>query len=274
MSHQAGVEGRPREARATDQPSSGGRFGAATPGIRSERASIDDLVTNSGRRRRRFITPWRVTALIAALLVAGGSYALGRYVIAPKPPRTVQIAVIVDALPAGAKLAFNEVGVITVRAGQVPSGFLGPSAVPSVIGSVLRQPVVPGTFLSRSLLTESGGLPNSSEALVGLDLKAGQVPAGGLAVGQKVLVVLLPVSSQGVPENPIPMINTTVWDLQPPGNGGDTEASVIVPSKDATTLAAYAARGQVSLVATAAPPPQPTPKPPPPSHKPTKRHGH
>ena len=67
--------------------------------------------------------------------------------------------------------------------------------------------------------------------------------------------MLLPVSSQGVPQTPIPLISTTVWDLEPPGNGGDTEASVIVPTKDATTLSAYAARGQVSLVATAAPPP-------------------
>ena len=273
MSHPTGVDGRPRDGRPADEPSRGGRFGAATPGVRAERAGIGDLVTSSGRLRR-IITPWRVTALIVALLVAGGSYALGRYVIAPKPPRTVQIAVIVDALPAGAKLAFNEIGVITVRAGQVPSGFLGPSAVPSVIGSVLKQPVVPGTFLSRSLLTESGGLPNASEALVGLDLKAGQLPAGGLAVGQKVLVVLLPVSSQGVPQTPIPLISTTVWDLEPPGSGGDTEASVIVPTKDATTLSAYAARGQVSLVATAAPPPPPPSQKPPPSHKPTKRHGH
>src|SRR6185312_2644635 len=131
-----------------------------------------------------------------------------------------------------------------------------------------------GTFLSRSLLTLRGALPDASQALVGLDLKVGEVPAGGLAVGQKVLVVLLPVSSQGVPLTPIPLINTTVWDLQPPGNGGDVEASVIVPTSVATKLASFAARSQVSLVATSAPPPPattPNPKPSS-SHKPAKRH--
>lgn len=274
MSHPTGVEGRPRDGQPVNDSGRAGRFGAATPGIRAERAGIGDLVTATSGRRRRIITPWRVTALILALLAAGGSYALGRYVIAPKPPRTVQIAVIVDALPAGATLAYNEIGVITVRAGQVPPGFLGPDQVTSVIGSVLKQPVAQGTFLARSLLTVHGALPNASEALVGLDLKAGQLPAGGLAVGQKVLVVLLPVTSQGVPENPIPLINTTVWNIEPPGSGGDTEASVIVPNKYATTLSAYAARGQVSLVATAAPPPSPSKPSPPSSHKPAKRHSH
>lgn len=273
MSHPTGVDGRPRDGRSADEPSRGGRFGAATPGMRAERAGIGDLVTSSGRRRRR-ITPWRVTALIVALLVAGGSYALGRYVIAPKPAHTAQFAVIDAALPAGTLLTADDIRILTVRAGEVPSGYLGPNAVGSVLGLVLNQPVAAGTFLSRSLLTVRGGLPNASEALVGLDLKAGQLPAGGLAVGQKVLVVLLPVNSQGVSQTPIPLINTTVWNLEPPGTGGDTEASVIVPTKDATTLSAYAARGQVSLIATAAPPPPPPSPKPPPSHKPTKRHGH
>ena len=85
MSHPTGVDGRSRDGRPGDEPARGGRFGAATPGIRAERAGISDLVTTTSNRRRRIITPWRVTALIAALLAAGGSYALGRYVIAPKP---------------------------------------------------------------------------------------------------------------------------------------------------------------------------------------------
>ena len=87
MSNRTGVDGRLRDGRPPEEPSrGGGRFGAATPGIRAERAGISDLVTATSGRRRRFITPWRVTALIAALLAAGGSYALGRYVIAPKRP--------------------------------------------------------------------------------------------------------------------------------------------------------------------------------------------
>lgn len=269
MSHTMGPDRRQKDLR---QP--GGRFGAATPGVRSEPAEISDLVTAPARRRRRVITPWRVTALVAALLVAGGTYALGRYVIAPKVPSAVQIAVTATALPAGAKLTAADVRIVTVQAAAVPAGYLSPKAAFGVLGLVTRQALPAGTFIANSMLSASGALPGSSQALVGLDLKAGQLPAGGLVVGQKVLVVLLPVNSQGVPQNPVALINTTVWDSQPPTNSGDVQASVIVPTSVATKLASFAARGEVSLVATAAPPaPAPTPKSSP-SHKPAKRSSH
>jgi hypothetical protein len=270
MSHTTGTDRRPKDVRQPD-----GRFGAATPGIRAEPAGIGDLVTASARRRRR-ITPWRVTALVVALLVAGGSYALGRYVIAPKLPPTVQIAVTAVALPAGAKLTMSDVRIVTVQAAALPAGYLSPTAAVGVLGLVTKQALPVGTFISSSMLSPSGGLPSSSQALVGLDLKAGQVPAGGLVIGQKVLVVLLPVNSQGVPQSPVALINTRVWDLQPPTSSGEVQASVIVPTSVATTLSSYAARGEVSLVATAAPPtPATTPTPTPhQSHKPAKRNSH
>lgn len=268
MSHTTGTERRPKDLRQPD-----GRFGAATPGVRAEPAGIGDLVTAPTRRRRR-ITPWRVTALVVALLVAGGSYALGRYVLAPKLPPTVRIAVTAVALPAGATLTASDIRIVTIQASAPPAGYLSPAAAVGVIGLVTRQPLPAGTLIGSSMLSPSGALPDSSQALVGLDLKAGQVPAGGLVIGQKVLVVLLPVNPQGIPGNPQPLTSTRVWDLLPPTSSGEVQASVIVPIKDAAMLSGYAARGEVSLVATAAPPaPSTTPKPHQ-SHKPAKRSSH
>ena len=100
-----------------------------------------------------------MTALIVALLVAGGSYALGRYVHRAQAGPHGAVAVIDAALPAGTRLTADDIRVVTVRAGEVPSGYLGPNAVGSVLGFVLKQPVAAGTFLSRSLLTVRGGLP-------------------------------------------------------------------------------------------------------------------
>jgi hypothetical protein len=255
MSQTTGVDGRSR----------GGRFGAATPGARAERPSIDDLVTagpGSGRRRR--LTWWRAAALVLAIAVAAGSYLLGRYVFAPVPPPTVRLVVTTVALPAGARLTAGDLRVVTVRRGSAPAGALSPAVALGLLGQVSRDALPQGTFLAGWMLSPSGGLPDSTQALVGLALKPGQLPAGGLAVGQRVLVVLLPVSAQGVPLNPVSLISTTVWDLQPPDSAGDQEATVIVPSSLASRLAGYAARGEVSLVATAAPPapsqsPSPTP---------------
>jgi hypothetical protein len=188
MSHSTGIDRRPGD----------NRFGAATPGVRAEQAGIGDLVTASARRRRRVITPWRLTALVAALLVAGGSYALGRYVTAPKVPPTAPVAVTAVALPAGARLTASDIRIVTVQATGLPTGYLSPEAAVGVLGLVTRQALPVGTFIASSMLSPSGGLPGPSQALVGLDLKAGQLPAGGLVIGQRVLVVLLPVSSQGV----------------------------------------------------------------------------
>jgi hypothetical protein len=271
MSQTTGIDGRPGDGR-----SGSGRFGAATPGARPDRAGIGDLVsTPPGGGRRRLITPWRVTALVVALLVAGGSYAIGRYVIAPKPPHSVQLAMTAVALPAGSTLMAADVRVVTIEAQKAPKGYLGPTAAAAVLGLVTRQAIPAGTLLARAMLTPSGGLPGSSQALVGLNLKAGQLPAGGLAVGQKVLVVLLPVNSQGVAETPIALLNTTVWDVQSANSSGDVEASVIVPSSIATRLSSFASLGEVSLVATAAPPaPSTTTSPKPHASRKAKRSSH
>lgn len=262
MSQMTGISGRSRD----------GRFGAATPGLPSERPSIDDLVAaqNRGGGRRRLFTPWRLTALIVAILVAGGAFALGRYVIAPKPPQTVSLIVTATALPAGAKVTPADLRVVTVNGHAVPAGLLTPATAESAIGLITRNPVPQDAFLNRSMLSAVGGVPDASQAIVGLALKPGELPAGGLAVGQKVLVVLLPTNAQGIAENPISLINTTVWDLEPPDSSGNQAAAVVVPSSIATRLSGFAARGQVALVATSAPPaPSTTPSP-----KPTARPGH
>jgi hypothetical protein len=270
MSQTTGIGGRSGDRRSGD-----GRFGAATPGLRAERAGIGDLVTApAGGSRRKIITPWRVTALVVAVLVAGGSYALGRYVIAPKPPPAVQIAVTAVPLPAGARLSAADVRVVTVQAAAVPKGYLNPVQAAGVLGEAARQALPAGAFLARFLLSPSGGLPGPAQALVGLDLKAGQLPAGGLAVGQRVLIVLLPANAQGNPLTPVGLISTTVWDISAADATGDIEASVIVPSSMATGLAGYAARGQVSLVATAAAPARATTPSSPAGKKPVKRTSH
>ena len=257
MSQTGGTDGRlgGRPGGTDGRPA--GRFGAATPGARSERASIGDLVAMPGQRagagRRRLVTPWRLTALIAAVLVAAGSYALGRYVTAPKPAPTVSLAVTATALPAGARLSTSDLSVVTVSRASAPSGAMTPAAAAGLIGLVTKNPVPARAFIEPGMLSGAGGMPDARHALVGLALKPGQLPAGGLAVGQQVEIVLLPVSAQGVPLNPVTLTNTTIWDLPAPDSSGDEEATVLVPSWMASRLASYAARGQVSLIATATP---------------------
>jgi len=240
LSHTNGIDGH-----------SGGRFGAATPGARTERARIDELVAMGGprpaaTRRRRSITPWRVAALIAAIIVAGGTYALGRYVVAPKPPPVVNVAVTTTGLPEGKKLTGDDYGVVTLRRSSVPTGALSPQEVANLSDRIAKFSIPRGTFLTPDLLSGATTKPDSNQALVGLALKPGQMPAGGLTVGQQVLVILIPDSAQG---NPVVLRDVTIYGLLPPDTSGGEQVTILVRRDRASALANYAAHGQVSLVA-------------------------
>ena len=229
-----------------------GRFGAATPGRRPSPPSLEALLSApeppAGRRRwtrRQIIAAAGVVVLVAAGFAAG-HFTVGR----PAPP--TEFMVTNAALPAGTRLTEADLRAVPVQFGaRRPAGAMTPAGAGQLIGLVMKQPVPAGTFLERSLMTSAGAVPNAAQALVGLALKPGQAPAGGLAVGQQVLVVMLRASAGGTVLRPAPLVVTSIWNTRGPDSSGDTLATVVVPAHDAALLSGYAAQGDVALVATA-----------------------
>jgi hypothetical protein len=227
-----------------------GRFGAASPGLRPERQSLEDLLTTMqpppARRHRAVLAGVCVVAVLAA---GGGGYLAGR-LTAPGPPSVTRILITDRALPQGTRLRPADLLTITVRRGiSPPAGSLGPSAVSSLLGLAARTALPSGTIVTRSLLAPARAVPLAARALVGLGLKPGQLPAGGLTAGEQVLIVLVP-SSNNAPASAL--ASSTVWDVQGSVAAGMVTASVIVPVTIATQLAGYAARGEIALVVTSA----------------------
>jgi hypothetical protein len=184
--------------------------------------------------------------------VAAAAYAAG-YFTAPGAPASRSLLVTSVPLAAGTPLTRADLSVVQVGAGDpAPPGALSSAVADRVTGLVTRTALAQGTFLSESLLASSGETPGPGQALVGLALKPGQVPAGGLADGQSVLVVLLPTSSSGLPLAPVTLGTTTVWDVQGATASQSAQATVVVPVQQAVRLAEYAAQGQVALVQTSA----------------------
>ena len=261
-----------------DEPGRSTRFGAATPGARPSPPSLEALLMapdDPGRRRRR---SRRWAGMVAgALVLAGGGFAAGHFTAGGSAPRPAELMVTDTPLPAGARLTAGDLRAVPVQAGaRVPAGAMAPAAAAPAIGLVTRQAVPAGTFLERSLLTSGGALPGPAHSLVGLALKPGQLPAGGLSVGQQVLVVILHTSPSGVVEQPTALAFTSVWYLQAADSSGTTQVSVIVPAHDAALLSSYATQQDVTLVATDVPKsrtraasPSPTPTPPSPTPHPS-----
>jgi hypothetical protein len=226
-----------------------GRFGAASPGLRPERHSLEDLLTARQppptRRRRKVLV---IVCIVAALAAGGGGYLVGR-LTQPSPPALTQILVTDTALPQGARISAADLLVITVRRGiSTPPGSLGPAAEPSLLGQATTTALPSETIVTRSLLAPAASVPLAANALVGLALKPGQMPAGGLTAGEQVLIVLVPSSNAPA----FPLVGSTVWDVQGSAAAGLITATVIVPATIATRLAGYATRGEVALVVTSA----------------------
>jgi hypothetical protein len=234
-----GIDERPRNA----------RFGSAAPGAKAEQPSLTDLLAVPPSPRR-LLTWRRILLAVLALVLAGGGYAVGRFTAPNASAQLSAVTVTRVALPAGGRLTGSDLRIVTVdQNAAIPAGALSPAAAARLIGLVTPRALPAGTFLTRSQFTRSGAVPGPAQALVGLALHPGQLPLGGLAVGQQVLVVLLPVDAQGQALYPVSLTTTSVWDVQGASSAGTTAVSVVVPAGMATRLASYAARGEVALIA-------------------------
>jgi hypothetical protein len=186
------------------------------------------------------------------IVLLGGAYAAGHFTWpkpAPVPP--TQLVVTTAAIPAGGRLSRADLRVISVAPGvHAPSGALRPAPAAGLIGQVAKAPLPAGTFLATSLFGASGSIPGPAQALVGLELKPGQLPSGGLVVGEQVQVIMLLPNSQNTRLIPIPLTITTVWNVHPSSSAQATLASVVVPVKLATKLSSYADEGDVVLLST------------------------
>lgn len=226
------------------------RFGAATPGARASLPSLEDLLTTKPARKGG-LTWRRILAVAGVVVLIGGGYAAGRFTAPNTGPKMSHLVVTAGAMPAGARLISSDFKVVMVRPGdQVPAGALSPAQARGLIGQVTQGPVPAGTFVAAALFGPEGAVPNGGQALVGLDLKPGQMPSGGLTTGQQVDVIELPTNSQGQPLNPRPMVTTSIWYVRGPSQSGEMTATVVVPAFMASHLAMYASHNEIALVAT------------------------
>ncbi|MFD4371064.1 SAF domain-containing protein [Streptomyces sp. NPDC058486] len=122
-----------------------------------------------------------------------------------------------------------------------------------IVGKRAAVALTPGSLLTEGQTT-ARTLVREGERLVGIGLRASQMPATRLSPGDRVIVVATPPEGQSavgedgrLPE-PVQIAARIVKVGEKQATTGDTVVDVAVPAPSGPTLAAQAATGDVALV--------------------------
>jgi hypothetical protein len=185
-------------------------------------------------------------ALMILLALVG---ALGAAALVSRAGDRVNVLAIAKDVPAGQPLTAGDVTQAAIPADPALSPVRA-SDEQSVIGQRTSVDLKQGALLTRSELSAGGGL-GDNQALVGIQVKPGQAPAGALVPGDKVWAVSVPAAGQASGTStgggPSP-IEGQVVSVGAPDATGTVVVNLAVQPTDATTLAQRAGSGAVALV--------------------------
>jgi hypothetical protein len=173
----------------------------------------------------------------------------------------ISVLVLVKSVPGGHVIAAADLGTASLS-GKI--AYTPASAEPDVVGKIAARDLFAGQLLTHSMMSTTS-VPDAAHALVGLQLKAGQVPSAGLADGDTVELVNVP-SSNGVAAAPVTasgaaagdksgpsssatLATGTVYAIAPDANSlGGALVTVLVPRQQSQALTIAASSGQVALI--------------------------
>jgi hypothetical protein len=186
-------------------------------------------------------------ALAVALVV--GLAALGGYFYTVAGSKT-PVVVVVNEIPAGHVVSREDLSTVDVAGGVTA---VGAGNISSVVGLTATVTLLPDTLLQRSMVTE-GPLLDAGEAQVGVEVVGGQLPAGGLAAGDTVLVLQLPdksaTNAAGAQAEARTLVEkATVFATAPdPSDASGTLVTLVAPAAAAPAIATASNFGVVALV--------------------------
>ena len=181
--------------------------------------------------------------VLGILLIAVCAFGIGAWALSVG--HRTQVLVVTRSVQAGSVISASDLTTAGVAADHSVSG-IPASAASQVIGKVASDNLVAGTLLVRA---EVGGGPSvpSGSSVVGLDLKPGLFPAA-LQPGDSVAVVATPSQGSSSGGGTVIVSRAIVFSSGGSPDGTSTLISVVVPSGQASAVAAAGAQGSVSLV--------------------------
>jgi hypothetical protein len=225
--------------RTSEKPSRDGRSAAARP----PDANGGHPGLSAPASRRLPVPPRErkpALAALAVLLILGGALAGTLLVI--RTGDRVSAIMISRQVAAGQPIdvsAMTEVQVARTGIDYVPWRLRG-----QVAKTYAKVPLLPGTLLTRQMTTSASEELAPGKAIVGLALKAGQMPAD-LAKGDRVQVIHVPARGEGASR--VLVQNALVHTIGAPGRAGGGLVSIIVDTADSPTVALHSSSGEIAL---------------------------
>lgn len=219
---------------------SGSAHASSTPGTPAGR------LRNLPRRRR--------PTMIALAVAMAGTGVVVSAAIYQRADHQVPVVMVTRAVPAGAVISVSDLSSTSVSLGS-GIAVIPASQLRQVAGEVAAVALQPATLLSPSELTSSRP-PAPGVDLVPAAVRPADLPATGLAIGDRVLVVPTP-GVQGQPgtsgtaeslAGPVPAVIEAVTSA-PDAEGFDV-VDVLVSDADAVAVASQVSTGQFALVIT------------------------
>jgi hypothetical protein len=223
------------------------RFGAATLGHPDPSPPPAGMQAPGDAPGRRPSLGRMMVPAVALLVVAG--FLVGRW-FADRDE--VVVWQVTRSMPAGKAVTEADLRRGAV-AKAVATGALSATVNPD--GLVARVPIPAGALLTPDVLTRGRALPSQGEALVGVALAPGAAPADGLAAGDLVRVVRLPVTAEEISQDGggrLVLPAVPVWAARP-GKDGATVVTLRVAVDAADHIAGLSAHGAVALERVTAP---------------------
>ncbi len=208
----------------------------------AEVSSLPASIAQPRVLRERSVRCGRLGVAIALMSV----FALAAVALFGYVSRTQPYLALAKDVSAGAQLTTADL--VTVHLNPDP----GLSPVPSnraevVVGKYASIALLSGTLLSKNALVDKP-FPASGEQVVGIALKAGEMPSTTLRPGASVLLVSTEEqSTSDKPAGPAPTIRGTVVHVIAGSRDGTATVSVAVRDSDGPTVARLAAQGRLVL---------------------------
>lgn len=178
--------------------------------------------------------------VLGILLVVGG--ALLFFLIAGRLDHRRPVLALAHPVPAGQVIKASDLRVVHI-AYDGKLQVLSPAVQAQVVGKPAATSLSEGTLLIASDLGTGKGL-QAGKAVVGLSLKAGQLPNAQLAPGDN--VALVDTGDEGGPR--VVGVVRVAEVSTSGGRGGTAYVSLLVDERDAPTIAAAGAAGRIVLV--------------------------